>query len=139
MKLQTLKGSSDLDSCFFRFVDGQLFDQAPSREEIPDAKGVSCVWQRTISSVRGSVGLLVPQKVSSRAPLMAAASKEDMGATKKVQWQVLQQRFHTVVCTAALMTTAAIRPPSVVPYNSNEGAGAFMEKREIGIHVPSSV
>jgi hypothetical protein len=37
------------------------------------------------------------------------------------------------------MTAAAIRPPSVVPYNSNEGAGAFMEERKIGIHVLSSV
>jgi hypothetical protein len=83
LKLQTLKGSSDLDSCFFRFVDGQLFDQAPHREEISDAKGVSCVWQRTISSVRGSVGLLVPQKLSSRVPLMAAASKEDLGACRE--------------------------------------------------------
>jgi hypothetical protein len=82
-RVQSTKGSSDPDSCFFRFVDGQLFDQAPSRGEIPDAKGVSCVWQRTLSSVRGSVGLLVPQKVSSRAPLMAAASREDLGACRE--------------------------------------------------------
>jgi len=43
--------------------------------------------------------------------------------------QVLQQRFCTAVCTAASMTAAAVHPPSVVLYSSNEGAEEFMEER----------
>jgi hypothetical protein len=127
-RVQSTEGSSDPDSCFFRFIDGQLFDQAPSRGEIPDAEGVSCVWQRTLSLVRGSVGFLVPQKVSNRVPLMAAASREDLGACKEGMVAGTPAEIHTMVCTTALMTAATVCPPSAVPYNSNEGAGAFMER-----------
>jgi hypothetical protein len=82
-RAQSTEGSNDLDSCFFKFIDGQLFDQAPRKGEIPDTEKVSCVWQRTLSSVRGSVGLLAPQNVSSRAPLMAAASRENLGTCRE--------------------------------------------------------
>jgi len=47
---------------------------------------------------------------------------------KKVQWQVLQQRLHTAVCAANLMTAATICPPSRVSYTSNEIARAFKER-----------
>ena len=53
---QSTEGSTDLDSCFFRFVDGQLFDQVPSRGEIPDAEGVYFAGKKTLPLVRGSVG-----------------------------------------------------------------------------------
>jgi len=58
-----------------------LFDQVPNKGEIPNAEGVSCVWQRTLSSVRGSVGFLVPQKVYGRVPLIVAASRGDICAS----------------------------------------------------------
>jgi hypothetical protein len=55
-RVQSTEGSSDPDSCFFRFIDGQMFDQAPSRGEIPNAEGLSCVWQQTLSLVTANVG-----------------------------------------------------------------------------------
>jgi hypothetical protein len=78
-RVQRTEGSSDTNSGFFKFIDGQPFDQAPSRGEISNANGVSCFWQRTLSTIRGSVRFLVPQIGSRKAPLMAAASIEDLG------------------------------------------------------------
>lgn len=55
-RIQITEGSSTTDSCLFEFIDDQLFNQALSRGEIQNAKGVSCDWQRTIFSIRGSDG-----------------------------------------------------------------------------------
>jgi hypothetical protein len=41
-----------------------------------------------------------------------------------------------------LMIATATLPPSIVLYNNDEGAGAFMEETEINnacMHVPSSI
>jgi hypothetical protein len=74
-RVQSTKGSRDPISCFFRFIDGRLFDQARSRGEILDAEGVSCGCHRTLSLIRG--------KLSNRPPLMAAANKDDTGACRE--------------------------------------------------------
>jgi len=62
---------------------------------------------------------------------MAAARRKIRVHAEKVRWQVLQQRFHTTVCTTALITTTTAHPPSAVAYSSNKGTRAFMEEREI--------
>ena len=50
-RVQNINEINGPNSCFFRFIDGQLFEQAPSRRDTPDVEGVSCVWWRTLSLV----------------------------------------------------------------------------------------
>ena len=42
-RVRSREGSNDPNSCFFRFIDGQPFDQSPRKRDIPYAKGVSCI------------------------------------------------------------------------------------------------
>jgi len=45
---------------------------------------------------------------------------------KKVQWQVLQKKFSTMICTTALMIAVSVHHPSIVPHRRSEGTIAFM-------------
>jgi hypothetical protein len=96
-RVQSTEGNNNPDSCFFRFIDGQLVDQAPNRGEVQDAKGASCDCWRTLSLVRGSVRFCTLERVlqdlgtennsikmhNCKAPLMAAESKGDSGACRE--------------------------------------------------------